>query len=240
MKIGAMTHMDEIGLLCSYTFCKGYSFADALVRGVRLDAQGIDHESRYACEFVHLRRWHFSHISDISQLSYSEADHRKPTMHHANGDDLCITNCETLIRIDLVHSKVWRTRIGMLSEAIEEVALYGSCHILLGTYLYGLQHREGTQIVKSAHMVVMLVSDEHGIDGRKGVVVVARGEIACCASLLRTALYTGAMKIGQVRSSTGTLRMIGEEPQHLLSEVGSAVDENKSGSTCFRVCIGLD
>ena len=87
-------------------------------------------------------------------------------------------------------------------------------------------------------MVVVLVSDEYGINGGQGVVVAARGKISRSLGLLGAGLYAGAMTIGERSSLRRTFRKATKDPQHLLAEVGAAVNEEELCLSAFgiRIC----
>ena len=92
-------------------------------------------------------------------------------MPYFQRNDVEVADVEGFGIDDFVHRQVRRAGVGMFRKAVEEVLTYAFRHIGGSTDLYTLQCRERPQVVESAHMVVVLVGDEHRVDEWQPVVV---------------------------------------------------------------------
>ena len=111
--------------------------------------------------------------------------------------------------LNLLKGEMRGSRVGILTETIVHVAVYGLGYGGLGADLYGVLIRDGAKVVKAAYVVVMDVGDEAGSDDGEAIGIDAYGEGA--PFLLMEVL----------------------KAQHLCAEVGAAVEENVFAGGCL-------
>lgn len=192
-----VAHVDEISIARLQTLGKGAGFFDGFVAVVRLVAQGTEHEDARTASIGHGLGRKGGDVRDIHQSANAETEYGQFAVHHGQGQHLRARNAAGLQGVQRVEFEVGDAGIFVFHKTVREAAAHIVGTIFISIYLHGIGPAEGAQVVDAAHVVVVLVREQHGI---------------------------GAHGTGQA--------------QHLLAEVGAAVDEDSAALGGFYQCRG--
>ena len=192
-----VAHVYEIGFTRLQTLGKGAGLLNGFVAMVRLVAQGTKHEDARTAGIRLCFGRQSGDVRDIHQSADAETEYGQFAVHHGQGQHLRTRNAAGLQGEQRVQFEVGDAGIFVFHETIWYAPLDVVGAIAVGIDLHGIGPAEGPQVVDAAHVVVVLVREEHGI---------------------------GAHGTGQA--------------QHLLAEVGAAVDEDSAAAGDFNQCRG--
>ena len=136
-----------------------------MVSSVFLVTEGIYYESFHPFQVFVFSIVYAFHVRNVSKVAYAETKDWKLTVHNAERHYLYAFNAEWLVRLDANKVDGRNTRVTLLlwREAIRNALLKVRGTEVLGIDVDLTKLHVRTKVVKSSHMVVVLMSDKHAI-----------------------------------------------------------------------------
>ena len=163
MQAHVVAQMDEESTARRYAGYCGKRLRQRHVRNVFLDAKSVDNQCVYAANLVDCLVGDILGVGDICHISYFVAKDGQLLVHDPKRLDEHITDGERL-ESDGVEVELRHTRIGMLLETIWDAISQVVENIFLGIDVKAGGLAIGTQVVNTAHMVVVAVGNEQRIE----------------------------------------------------------------------------
>ena len=167
MQSDVMAGMREVSLFRTDTGCKSQSLPHILVRPVWFKAQGIHHQTIDILQMRELLFRHTLHVSDVDQSPDAVAQDWQGSMHHPERHHLHLTDEEGTSRINLLQLHLRDSGILMFGKTIGNATPQPLRRVVLCIKGDFTQAAERTQVIDTSHMVVMLMRDEHPVNGLK-------------------------------------------------------------------------
>ena len=168
MQTGMMTHMYKVGFLWSNQLDILQRLADALVRAMRLRSKSVHHQYIQSLQQTVFTFGHGKHIRYPRHVADAISQDRELAMHHTDRQDFhflafCIADDKRYTRLNFFQQDTGNTGIQTFSKAVRNTFAKTLSHVIFGIHRYIAEAAERTEVVQSTHMVVMLVSDQYGI-----------------------------------------------------------------------------
>ena len=167
MKPRAVAHVDEERARAAQAPGKGHGLADALVRRMGLATQPVDHERLDARQVGQLLVGQRLHVGNVGQRPDAVAHDGQPAVHHAEGHHLYPADAERLVKTDAVQADLRYAGIFMRDEAVRNALLQMGGTIVLGINVDVAENAERPQVVQPAHVVVVFVREQNGVEPAK-------------------------------------------------------------------------
>lgn len=209
---GLVTHVDEIGALCSDASCHGDGLFERLVRVVRFGTQSAHHQRAHALQFRPFAVGQGGKVGHVGQIADAKSRNRETSVHHTDGGDGGTGRCERLVDGKLVHRELRRSRVVVFPKAVAHVPKNGGGHVGFGPHLDRTEVRKRTKIVEARDVVEMFVGEEHRFERRHGIGSAGRFVESGGASLFIAHFGDAPLVVGE---GAGAERVLGDEAQHL-------------------------
>ena len=168
-----MAAMDEPCLGRSNTLGKTDSFVKGLMGVVWQWTQGIDNQHITTFGIRYFLRGNSLHIGNIDYsllpLLNTIAKDREVMVHHLKRSDTEITNGKGFVRMNLMKLDGWDTGIAMLGKAVRQHLKHSLTGNGVGIDINLAKLTIGTDIVHSAHVVVMGMGYKNAINASEGM-----------------------------------------------------------------------
>lgn len=170
MKTYIVRGVYKIGATSPYLAGKADGIVNELMAMVdAFEAQSVDHERVHSFQIRQLFVTDGFHIGDIDQWSEAIAQYRQLVVHHFYGHDGDVANGERLVLLYGVEGQSRHTGIELRLKAIGHHGMDATHCLTVGIDIDALLEGVRTQVVYSAHMVVMAMGDENAVDGSYGL-----------------------------------------------------------------------
>ena len=165
MKSCMVAHVDDIGSGRTQATTQLYRLVDGLMGGMGLLTQPVHDEEFEVLQQLQFCLWHGLHVGDISHVTDAVPQDRQLAMHHLKDRDLHVTEGEMVMGVDFLQLELGHTWIDVSHQTVRQAFTQVPGGIRICIQREFLQVAEGTQVINAAHMVVVLMGDETGIDG---------------------------------------------------------------------------
>lgn len=158
--------VDEKGLAGMDLADEVQGFVESLVGGMWLPAQGVDDERLYADELRQGLFGQAAEVGDVGQAIFplpgedgetGVVDYKRAPNHAAHFDGLA--------RSYVVETDVGHARIFVFHKTIGHALPLVAGTECVGVDVDGSLRAVGTQVVESAHVVIVFMGEQHGTDG---------------------------------------------------------------------------
>ena len=126
-----------------------------------LKAQRIEHQQRHSTQPLYELTVDGLAIGDIGHATNLETQNRQLVMQHRNGLYSDAGTLKSIVIVNFHQFVMWHARIGVLCKAIGKAAVQSSYHIMASI---DREVAETTQLLKTAYVVVVDVSNEQRIE----------------------------------------------------------------------------
>lgn len=167
---GFRTHLvgdvREVGHARIYAADYFYAFLKAKVRHVRLVAQGIDYEGVDAFEQGVILFGERFTVSDVSEWTDAEAEDGELVVHDWQRRDFDAVDAEWLAFCNVVQGECGHAGIRFFGEAVGKPVDDGFGGVFAAVDRKRAVLAVRAHVVDAAHVVVVAVCDEHGVEVR--------------------------------------------------------------------------
>ncbi len=231
-----VAHVGEIDSLCVDFLREVYRLINHQMRVVlRLEAQGVDHKSVNALKERQFAVVDSLHVGDVGEIADAESADRQRAVIDRKYLNINISDGDNVVVIVCAGSDGWYARVFVFRKEIGQGAVHGIDNPFVAVDWNVAEDTERTEVVYAAAVVVVDVGNEDGIN------------FAADGFRCNLGKVLGVVEIAlDVELTLET--DVTEMAQHLLAEVGTAVDEYASGvafhhgsrteTTVFRVAAG--
>ena len=168
MKPGIVAHVDKIGLFGTCRTGKVYGCLDGLMRAMRSMTQTVNHKRMYTAQCLQRFLGSCEHISNKSQRSYPIAENRELAMHHLQGKHLNTLYDNGVKWFYRMKVQSRDTGIKHLTKEIGQTLAQVTTSEIIGKDVDIAKATEGTQVIDTSRMIIMLVGEQYAIKTVKG------------------------------------------------------------------------
>jgi len=160
-------HVDEVAFTHTKSVGKFDCLFYRLMRWMGLMTESVDDERVDALQIFVFLFGDARHVCDIREIAYAETYDRELCVEHSYGDDFDrISYYNRCVRL---HVEEVDGRHSRVAAILRREAVWDALEEMVGTeflriYVDIAEYTVWAKVVESAHMVVMLVGDEHGIE----------------------------------------------------------------------------
>ncbi len=158
-----MVEMGQVGLFGANPANQIDGFVEGEMGKVMLWAQRIQDQDLQSFKFFNLLFRYGLGVSDVGKIANPVSQNGQFSMQHGNGRDFQSINEERTVA-NLVHVESGHAGIGVFAEAIVKTMMEVGIDVCLKVDRHFVHPAEWAKVVESAHVVVMAMCYEDGIN----------------------------------------------------------------------------